>query len=270
MQLREIMERPVVTIEPTESARAAWTRMRRRGIRHLVVTEDSSIVGVISERDLGGRDGADVRRGSSVSDLMSPGAVTVDPVMTLDDAAELMRKRRVGSLPVVDNDELVGIVTATDVFDELGRTRSRGTARRTSTKQAFAAKMPRSAKRTAGRTTAEQVPANIRAFGTELAPDERTEIRQQLGSRLGKFAHSIERVTVRVQDVNGPRGGVDKACRIKVVLSGMPSVVVEEHAATMKQAFRAALGDVERAVKRTLDRSRTKPKRTARKARSRR
>lgn len=178
MQLREIMERPVVTIGPTESARAAWTRMRRRGIRHLVVTEDSTVVGVISERDLGGSGGADLRRGSSVSDLMTPAVVTVESDMTLDDAAELMQKRRVGSLPVVENDELIGIVTATDVFDELGRTRRRGRARKTVTQQAFAQRMPRSAKRTAGRTTAEQVPANIRAFGTEIAPDERTEIRQ--------------------------------------------------------------------------------------------
>src|SRR5262245_131244 len=69
--LAEIMQTRVVTIGPKESAEAAWTRMRRRGIRHLVVTDHERLVGVLSERDLGGRAGTKLRKGRRVQDLMT-------------------------------------------------------------------------------------------------------------------------------------------------------------------------------------------------------
>ena len=56
MRLREFMRTSVVTIESTEAASVAWSRMRQRRIRHLVVTDNGRVVGIISERDLGGRD----------------------------------------------------------------------------------------------------------------------------------------------------------------------------------------------------------------------
>ena len=77
--------------------------------------------------------------------------------------------------------------------------------------------------------------------------------------KLGKFASSIERVSVRIEDVNGPRGGVDQACRIKVVLSGLPSVIFESRDASLRNAVDAALAGAERTVRRALQRRRTKP-----------
>jgi hypothetical protein len=44
--------------------------------------------------------------------------------------------------------------------------------------------------------------------------------------KLSKFASSIERITVRLPDTNGPKGSWDQRCQIKLVLSGLPSVVV--------------------------------------------
>jgi ribosome-associated translation inhibitor RaiA len=96
-----------------------------------------------------------------------------------------------------------------------------------------------------------------------LDDDDRTYIRRRLGDKLGKYADHIERVTVRVRDVNGPRGGVDQECRIKVVLSGLPSVVVEHNAASLKPAVTGALTSVERAVRRAVERRRTRPRRGA-------
>ena len=124
---------------------------------------------------------------------------------------------------------------------------------------AFAARVPKPVKRQAGRATAPNVPANIRVFGIDLSDDERSRIRQRLGAKLGKFANSIERVSVRVKDVNGPRGGVDRACRIKVVLSGLPSVVFENQRASLKASLDGALDGIERAVRRSLQRRRMKP-----------
>lgn len=306
MELREIMRTRVVTIAPNESANAAWTRMRRRGIRHLVVMDGGQLSGVLSERDLGGRTGADRRKGRLVRDLMTPDIMSVGPDTTLEDAADLMRARLIGSLPVIEAGRLAGIVTATDVFEALGsesrgrmsraerellraptsstslggrpvaRSRDAGEFPRKSRKRVlqdlkrepFADRVPRPQKRVAGRTPAPLVPANIRVAGVELDEETRAGIRKRLGRKLGKFATSIERVSVRVEDVNGPRGGVDREARIKVVLSGLPSVVTSQRAETLEPAIVGALASAERAVRRAVQRRRTEPrKRVARGAR---
>jgi hypothetical protein len=77
-----------------------------------------------------------------------------------------------------------------------------------------------------------------------------------MGFRLGKHARHIERVTVRFEDVNGPRGGIDTVCRIKVVLSGLASIVVEEKASDAVEAFNRADDRVERAVRHAIGRAR--------------
>jgi ribosome-associated translation inhibitor RaiA len=95
--------------------------------------------------------------------------------------------------------------------------------------------------------------------GVQLNQDDRAYIRQRLGLKLGKYADSIERVTVRVKDVNGPRGGIDQVCRIKIVLAGLPSVLFESRAVSVEAAINDALTGVERAVRRSVQRRRVKP-----------
>ena len=121
---------------------------------------------------------------------------------------------------------------------------------------AFPEQLPRSDKRQSGRTSAASTTVNIRADKT-VTVDEATRehIRARLGRQLGKFAlRIIERTTVRFTDVNGPRGGVDVTCRIKVVLTGLPSVVLEERGTAPREAFDLAAPGVERAVRRALNR----------------
>lgn len=250
MRVGEIMNTKVVTVDPKEAASAAWSRMRRRGIRHLVVTEDGRLRGVISERDLAGVPGSDIRKGLAAEDLMTPRVVSVESKTTLREAADLMRRRQIGSLPVLDDGLLVGIVTASDVLDELGRS---------STPPAFLGRIPRGLKRESARIGVSLIPAHIRVLGAKLNRDKRIDIRKKLGRKLGKFAQSIERVSVRVEDVNGPRGGIDQLCRIKVVLSNLPSVVFEAQDTSLDVAIAKALTGTERAVRRSLQRRRMKP-----------
>ena len=149
------------------------------------------------------------------------------------------------------------------------RSRTQSSARRervrprAGKREPLADQVPRTVKRTAGRTPASLTPANIRVDRVRLDEDDRTYIRRRLGEKLGKYASSIERITVRVRDVNGPRGGIDLLCRIKVVLSDLPSVVVQHQAAVLKPALTGALTGVERAVRRTLQRRRMRPIRSA-------
>jgi hypothetical protein len=116
--------------------------------------------------------------------------------------------------------------------------------------------LPKASKGERGRAAAP--PAHIRLFGVELEPDDRIYVRRKLGMKLGKFRSSIERVSVRVEDVNGPRGGVDHECRIKVVLSDQPSVVFVQKDASLTAAIDRALAGSERAVRRAVRRRRMK------------
>ncbi|MFI5250739.1 MAG: CBS domain-containing protein, partial [Gemmatimonadales bacterium] len=276
MQLAEIMNPRVVTVEASAPASVAWTLMRRRRIRHLVVLDALEVVGVVSERDLGGRSGGAARRGRTVRSLMTPDIVSAAPDTPLGEAADLMRRCLIGSLPVLVDGRVVGIVTATDVLDAMERSdglrlsqaergllrvpasskrlggtpvprseapvrkRTRRAANRTK-REPLASELPKTAKRTRGRTEAPLVPVAIRVAGVDVSDDVRADIRRKLGRQIGKFALSIERVTVRLSDVNGPRGGMDQQCQVKVVLSGAPSVVVESQSATMHAAIASAI-----------------------------
>lgn len=120
-------------------------------------------------------------------------------------------------------------------------------------RQPFARSQPRATKSRRGRTDVTTTPLAIRSR-IPLEPAFRDLVRARLGRRLGKFAKRIERVSVRFEDINGPRGGVDIACRAKAVLDGLASVVVEERAADAREAFRRVAGGLERAVGRTLGR----------------
>ena len=120
MRIREIMSRDVRTIAPDRPLSEAAELMRIRGIRHLVVVEGSVVVGVISNRDLAAitrRELEQVR----VRDVMLRHVVTVTPQATVAQAANKMRNSRIGSLPVMEEGHLVGIVTTTDVLELVGR-----------------------------------------------------------------------------------------------------------------------------------------------------
>jgi putative sigma-54 modulation protein len=92
----------------------------------------------------------------------------------------------------------------------------------------------------------------IRVLGAELGEEDRAYIRSKLDLKLGKLAEPIERVSVRVANVDGPRGRIDQRSRIKVVLRGLPSIVVEKQDASLHVAMDDALAEVERAVRRSL------------------
>lgn len=264
MELRDIMTTNLISIGPDETASDAWSRMERERIRHLVVMEDGELVGILSIQDLGGRQGEAVREGRTVRELMTPRVVTATPDMTLEEAFEIMREQPIGSLPVLEDGKVVGIVTATDVLDELGRGGPRTAPRRRGRKpdsmkrMPFAERIPRSQKRHMGRTTVSpEIPAYIRAVDpVALDVVERDTIRRKLGRKLGKFAADIERTSVRIEDVNGPRGGVDKLCRIKVVMTGIPTVVVEEQDHDLRTAIDGAVSRAERAVRRAIEKRR--------------
>ena len=125
-RVRDLMTCGVVTIAPDAPLAAALGAMREREVRHLpVVDPDGRLAGIVTDRDLRQavlarfhalRDaGGDLL----VQDVMTCGVVTVEPDTSLTHAARLMCERRIGSLPVVEQGRLAGIVTERDLLRAL-------------------------------------------------------------------------------------------------------------------------------------------------------
>lgn len=121
MRVQDVMTREVKTIVPTATAEEAWNVMRLHRIRHLVVMTAGRVVGVLSERDTGGRAGAALRKDATVADLMTERTVTIAPTATVRQAANVMRGRSIGCLVVVTSGRVVGIVTTSDLLELVGR-----------------------------------------------------------------------------------------------------------------------------------------------------
>jgi acetoin utilization protein AcuB len=121
MRINDIMTPAVRVVEPQLDAEAAWRKMRAARIRHLVVMDDDRVVGIVSAHDLGGARETAARKGRTVGDVMTADPVVAAPTTTLREAANVLRGRAIGCLPVVDGARLVGIVTTTDLLDLIGR-----------------------------------------------------------------------------------------------------------------------------------------------------
>jgi acetoin utilization protein AcuB len=126
MRVQDVMSVKLKTVGPGAAAEDAWNMMRLHKIRHLVVTDESRVVGVLSDRDAGSRGGAALRANKTVADLMTSPAVTVSPTMTVREAANLMRGRSIGCLVVVRGGHAKGIVTVSDLLELVGRGLDRG------------------------------------------------------------------------------------------------------------------------------------------------
>jgi hypothetical protein len=120
-------------------------------------------------------------------------------------------------------------------------------------KRGFADRVPKSGKNARGRTDFATTPVAIRSR-VDLPKGTEDWIRAQFASKISRLATLVERATVRFEDLNGPRGGVDTLCRIKVVISSRPSVQVEERAASARVAFTQAF----QVLVRSLERERKK------------
>jgi acetoin utilization protein AcuB len=123
MRVQDIMSRNVETIAPAEPVDAAVERMRRRRIRHLVVMQNGEVAGIVSDGDIRSLGPGETR---IVEDVMTTPAVSATSDMTMRKAANLLRGRSIGCLPVLDDGDLVGIVTTTDLLERIGRGAEKG------------------------------------------------------------------------------------------------------------------------------------------------
>lgn len=120
MSLTEIMHSAVETVEPETGAIEIGKQLREREIGSVVVVDDGKAVGIVTEADLVELLVADdVVETVTAAECMSSPLVTIDASASITEAASLLREHHVKKLPVLDSEELVGIITTTDLSSYL-------------------------------------------------------------------------------------------------------------------------------------------------------
>ena len=112
--------RNAISVEPNCSVLEALKIMADENIGSLVVKENGKYVGIVTERDysrkvvLKGKSSAE----TTVGEIMSTDLPTVSPTDSIDRCMELMSNKNIRYMPVFDNNELVGIISMSDVVKE--------------------------------------------------------------------------------------------------------------------------------------------------------
>ncbi len=114
MLVRTKMTSNPVTVTPQDPVAHAQERMRTGGFRRLPVVQDGTLIGIITDRDIRLYEGLEEH--TKVGAVMTAPPLTVSPQTTVEDATQLMLRRKVGGLPVLDGQKLVGIITTSDIL----------------------------------------------------------------------------------------------------------------------------------------------------------
>jgi acetoin utilization protein AcuB len=128
MFVKERMSLPVISVHPEMPMQDALNLMHQEHIRRLpVVDKHGKLVGIVSERDLLHASPSDATSLSvweityllsniPVDRIMTPEVITITEDTPIEEAALIMVNNKIGGLPVIRNDEIVGIITETDLF----------------------------------------------------------------------------------------------------------------------------------------------------------
>ena len=123
MLIEEIMNHNPISVTPEIKLNEAYNIMQNKGIRHLPILENNYLIGVVTDRDLRLATSKLAEHpfdpGVSVKNIMSHPVKTASPSDPIESATQLMRELKIGCLPVVEDNKLVGIVTNSDLLDAL-------------------------------------------------------------------------------------------------------------------------------------------------------
>lgn len=114
--VQNIMKKQVITVDSSITVKDAAKIMEDTGVGCVIVMEQNIAVGILTERDFVRRIVAHEKPLSTfVKDVMSSPLIVVNPDESVWELAEIMKLRRIHKVPVVLENRLVGIVTATDL-----------------------------------------------------------------------------------------------------------------------------------------------------------
>lgn len=127
MFVGERMSRPVISVSPDAPINDVLVMFKKEHIRRAPVLKDGKLVGIVSEKDLLNASPSDVSTLSvwemnyliskvKVKNVMTKKVITVSRDTPIEEAARIMADKKIGGLPVVDGERVVGMITETDLF----------------------------------------------------------------------------------------------------------------------------------------------------------
>lgn len=128
MLVRNRMTTEVITLNPDQTLLKAMSLIQQKRIRHLPVVQEGKVVGMVTERDVRRAGASDSSSLSvfelnylmdqiKVSSFMSKKVITVSPDEPIEAAAKLIYDHKIGALPVVEENHLVGLITKSDILE---------------------------------------------------------------------------------------------------------------------------------------------------------
>ncbi|MER2014349.1 MAG: CBS domain-containing protein [Methanobrevibacter sp.] len=119
MQIKNLMSENIITVDKDQNLTDALKLLRKHNVSRLPVTNNKELVGIISERDIANKLGSSKYENMPasrlhVSSVMIKDVITVPQSMQLGEVAKIMLEKGIGSVPVMEDDEMVGIVSKAD------------------------------------------------------------------------------------------------------------------------------------------------------------
>jgi CBS domain-containing protein len=113
---RKVMSRNLLTVAPGGSLKDVAERMVSRDVGAALVTEGERLVGIVTERDVLRAVARGIDEGTVVADLMTPDPETMEPDESTQHAATIMIHGGFRHMPIVEGDEIVGILSIRDLM----------------------------------------------------------------------------------------------------------------------------------------------------------
>ena len=117
--VKDIMKKSVMMLDSQSTIIDAAKLMKDARIGAIIITENNTPIGILTDRDLAVKALAhSYHLSTKVKIIMSSPLISINPTETVRMAADLMYTRGIRKLPVIDNDKVIGIITATDLVNQ--------------------------------------------------------------------------------------------------------------------------------------------------------
>jgi len=120
--VKDIMAKALISVNPATTALQIAKMMEQGGIGAVLVKENENLVGIITDRDFATKIAANnLPFDTPVEKIMSSPLITINHDESISAAAEMMTSKKIRKLAVSENDKIVGLITSTDLVNQLGK-----------------------------------------------------------------------------------------------------------------------------------------------------
>lgn len=115
--VKDFMTKAIISIDASTGANVAAKMMEKAGVGSVIVTENNKPIGIVTERDFAVRVVAYAYpTHTKITQIMSSPIIHVTPNESILEVADLMATKKIRKIPVLENDDVIGIITATDML----------------------------------------------------------------------------------------------------------------------------------------------------------